>query len=887
MARAPEPVIVASGAVGPFGRFSDRSLPDLARPVLAATLEQAGVGAEDIEQAFVGNAFGGTLQGQESVLAQILLKTAGIEGVPVHTVKNACSSGSDAVHLAWSAVAYGQADCVLALGAEKLTHKDRRATFAALATATDRVPAAEGRSVFMDVNAERTERYMAAHGATPRHFALCAAKNRAHAALNPRAAVREPIDVEAILADKVVVAPLTRAMCGGIADGAAAVLLVSPAFARSRGLGGPRLAASAVVSGRSGDGPNATARAGKRAYEQAGLGPSEVSVAEVHDPTAPQEMFDIEDLGLAERGGAIAMVEAGETSLGGRAAGQHVGRADQPRPSGRRHRRGADRRDRGAADRPGRAPPGRRCEGRAGADGGRPARQRFRGRDRPHPDPLAGKTMPRDDSYSIPAAYKLYIGNEWVAPNGDAVLESRSPLTGELLCTVPDADEVDVATAVLSAKGAVREWSGMGARKRANLMLKIANRLIEDIERFAWLETTDTGKPWRESVANVHTAADRLRYFAGAVRAFEGHTLPVGKHIMSMDFREPLGVVGIMGAWNFPLNMFAGKIAPAIAVGNTVVYKAPEPTPLTTLELAALIGDILPAGVVNVISGAGETAGQALVAHPDIRKISLTGSSATGRVVMADAAKSLKKVTLELGGKNAQIVYGDADMDAAAQGVMLGAFMNQGQVCTAGSRIFAHRPVAGELVDRIVALIPRLRIGDPFARETTMGTMVYRGHYDSVLGYIEQGRAEGGEIVSGGSPMHLDAFPEGLFVEPTLFAGVEDDMTVAREEIFGPVATVHVFDDEDEAVGRANALDYGLAAGIWTEDLGRAHRTAQAVEAGRVWVNCYNLFPSGAAFGGVKASGYGREDAFESMLDFTQTKNVIMDYAPVRRSFYD
>ena len=318
MARAPEPVIVASGAVGPFGRFPGTSLADLAEPVLASTLKQAGIRAEDIEQAFVGNAFGGTLQGQESVLAQILLKTAGIEGVPVHTVKNACSSGSDAVHLAWSAIAYGQADCVLALGAEKLTHKDRLATFAALATATDRVPAAEGRSVFMDVNAERTGRYMAAHGATPRHFALCAAKNRAHAALNPRAAVREPIDVEAILADKVVVAPLTRAMCGGIADGAAAVLLVSPAFARSRGLSGPRLAASAVVSGRSDDGPNATARAGKRAYEQAGLGPSEVSVAEVHDPTAPQEMFDIEDLGLAERGGAIAMVEAGETSLGGR-----------------------------------------------------------------------------------------------------------------------------------------------------------------------------------------------------------------------------------------------------------------------------------------------------------------------------------------------------------------------------------------------------------------------------------------------------------------------------------------------------------------------------------------------------------------------------------------
>lgn len=495
--------------------------------------------------------------------------------------------------------------------------------------------------------------------------------------------------------------------------------------------------------------------------------------------------------------------------------------------------------------------------------------------------------MPRDDRFPIPAQYRLYIGNEWVAPNGTAVLQSRSPLTGELLCTVPDADEVDMATAVIAAGDAFDRWAGLTARKRSDLMLKIADRLVGDVERFAWLETTDTGKPWRESVANVHTAADRIRYFAGAVRAFEGNTLPVGRHIMSMDFREPLGVVGIMGAWNFPLNMFAGKIAPALAVGNTVVYKAPEPTPLTTLELAALIGEILPPGVVNVVTGGGETAGRALVAHPDIRKISLTGSSATGRTVMADAARSLKKVTLELGGKNAQIVYDDADMEAAAQGVMLGAFMNQGQVCTAGSRIFAHRAVADELTERIVGLIPNLRIGDPFDRETNMGTMVFRGQYDRVLDYIGQGRAEGGEVVSGGEPMHPEAFPHGLFVAPTLFAGVHDDMTVAREEIFGPVATLHVFDEEEEAIGRANALDYGLAAGIWTEDLGRAHRTAQAVEAGRVWVNCYNLFPSGAAFGGVKASGFGREDAVESMMDFTQTKNVIMDYAPARRSFYD
>ncbi len=495
--------------------------------------------------------------------------------------------------------------------------------------------------------------------------------------------------------------------------------------------------------------------------------------------------------------------------------------------------------------------------------------------------------MSRDTGFDIPEKYDLFIDNGWVTPNSPDVLESRSPLTDDLICTVPDSDAVDVAKAVQSARLATRGWADLGARKRSALLLKIADRLVAEAERFAWLETTDTGKPWRESVANVHTAADRLRYYAGVVRGFEGHTMPVARNIMSMDFREPLGVVGIMGAWNFPLNMFAGKIAPALAAGNTVVYKAPEPTPVTTFELARLMGDILPPGVVNVITGRGETAGAALVAHPDVRKISLTGSSATGRIVMANAARSLKRVTLELGGKNAQIVYGDADMDAAAQGVMLGAFMNQGQVCTSGSRIFAHRSIVDDLQRRVVALIPKLKVGNPFDEATTMGSMVYRRHYDSVLHHIAQGRAEGGEILCGGDRLEVANYPKGLFVQPTLFAGVEDDMTLAQQEIFGPVATIHVFDDEDEAVIRANSLDYGLAAGIWTQDLGRAHRTAQALEAGRIWVNCYNLFPSGSAFGGTKASGFGREDAFETLLDFTQTKNVIMDYAPSRRSFYN
>ncbi len=319
MNAAPHRVVVAGGVAGPFGRHLEATLAALAAPAVTGSLKQAGLDAHDVQAAFVGNAFGGALQNQESILGQTLLAPLGIAGVPVHTIKNACSSGADAAHLAWAAIAYGQYECVLALGAEKLNHPEKGRAFAALASATDHPPAGEGRSVFMDINAERTRRYMERHGALPRHFALAAAKNRRHAALNPNAALREPATAEAILADKVVVAPLTRGMCGGLADGAAAVMLVSEAFARRRGIAGPRVAASAVVSGvNEGGAASATARAGKAAFAQSGIAPSEVSLAEVHDPTSPQELFDIEELGLAPPGGAIALTESGATALGGR-----------------------------------------------------------------------------------------------------------------------------------------------------------------------------------------------------------------------------------------------------------------------------------------------------------------------------------------------------------------------------------------------------------------------------------------------------------------------------------------------------------------------------------------------------------------------------------------
>jgi acyl-CoA reductase-like NAD-dependent aldehyde dehydrogenase len=488
--------------------------------------------------------------------------------------------------------------------------------------------------------------------------------------------------------------------------------------------------------------------------------------------------------------------------------------------------------------------------------------------------------------YSIQKNYDLFINNEWRQSSSNRTLQSVSPITGDVLCTVPDATERDVVEAVIVAKAAWPKWHRMGARKRAEAINKLADRLVAEVDRFAWLETSDTGKPWRESYANVLTAADRLRYFAGASRALEGNTMSPGGDILSYDIREPLGVVGIIGAWNFPLNMFVGKIAPAIAVGNAVIYKPAEPTPLTTLEFAKLIAECLPPGIVNVVTGYGATTGLSIVSHPDIRKISITGSSATGKTVMAAAAPSTKQLTLELGGKNAQIVFEDANLDKAAQGIMLGAFMNQGQVCTAGSRVFAHYSIAEELQRKVVDLIPQLKIGNPFDKSTTMGTMVFEEHLNEVLHYIDIGKSEGAKLIAGGSRMQVKDYPNALFMQPTVFVDTEADMVIAREEIFGPVITFQTWSSEYAMMQTANLLDYGLAAGIWTENLGRAHRTARDIEAGRVWINCYNLFPSGAAFGGTKASGFGREDAFETMHAFTQVKNVIVDISEKPRNFY-
>lgn len=491
------------------------------------------------------------------------------------------------------------------------------------------------------------------------------------------------------------------------------------------------------------------------------------------------------------------------------------------------------------------------------------------------------------EEFAVQGRYDIHIGGAPREPKSAATLACVSPLTGETISIVPDCGPEDVDGAVAAARGAFGGWSGTPSRKRQQVLDKCADALIANARRIAWLETANTGKPWRESYANVLTAADRLRYYAAASRILEGGALPVSRDVLSLGERVPLGVVGIVGAWNFPLNMFVGKIAPAIAAGNTVVYKPADATPISTLEIAALFADALPPGVVNVVTGTGPTAGAALVANAGVRKISLTGSAGTGRAVMRGAAETLKRLTLELGGKNAQIVFPDADLDRAAQGIVLGAFLNQGQVCTAGSRVFVHRKIAADLKRRVLDLLPKLRIGDPFDAATHMGTLAFRAHFDRVAAYVESGRAEGARMIAGGEPIVVDKYPKGLFMRPVVFDGVSPGMRIAREEIFGPVAAFFDWENEDRMLEDVNGVDQGLAAGIWTESLSRAHATARAVEAGRVWINCYNLFPSGAAFGGTKASGFGREDAFETLFEFTEVKNTIVDTAPSYRRFYD
>jgi len=434
---------------------------------------------------------------------------------------------------------------------------------------------------------------------------------------------------------------------------------------------------------------------------------------------------------------------------------------------------------------------------------------------------------------------------------------------------------VDRAVAAAGKAFAAPEWRGMDPHKRGALLWKLADLIEANGDELAGLETRDNGKTYFESRRiDVPSTAGVFRYFAGMADKIFGETIPVSGHFLNYTLREPLGVVGCITPWNFPLNLASWKVAPALACGNTVVLKPAEETPLTALFLAELAAEAgFPSGVFNVVPGFGEDAGAALVAHPGVSAISFTGSTEVGKIIAREAASTLKKVSLELGGKSPNIVFADADLKAAVRGATTGIFYGKGEVCAAGSRIFVEEAVYEEFVAALADNAQKQTVGDPMDKGTRLGAIVSEAQLERVMGYVEKGRSEGARLVAGGERTTVDG--RGNFVTATVFADVTPEMTIAREEIFGPVAAVIPFADVDDAIAKANGTAFGLASGVWTRDVGKAHRVARDLQAGIVWVNTYNMYDPGSPFGGYKESGYGRDLGYRSALEkYTQTKSV-------------
>jgi aldehyde dehydrogenase (NAD+) len=475
--------------------------------------------------------------------------------------------------------------------------------------------------------------------------------------------------------------------------------------------------------------------------------------------------------------------------------------------------------------------------------------------------------------------HQLLINNEWRPSACGKTMEVINPATEEVIAEVPAADRADVDAAVAAARAALDgPWSKMSARERGRLVRKLADRLMERADEVARLETLHNGKPISESRhIEIPAAAECFEYYAGWSDKVMGETIPVKGNHLTYTLREPIGVVAAIVPWNFPLLLAAWKVAPALACGNTVILKPASQTPLTALALGRIALEVgLPPGVLNVITGPGATLGQAIVEHPGIDKIAFTGDTSTGRSIMKSAADTLKRITLELGGKSPNIVLDDADIDAAIRGATIGIFYGKGEVCAAGSRLLVGRGIRNEFIDKLVARTNKMVPGDPMDPKTRFGALSSRKQLETVLKYIDTGKREGATLVAGGERADIGT-GKGYFVRPTVFAEVAPEMTIAREEIFGPVLAAIEFADLDEAIARANDSPYGLAAGVWTRDVKKAHYVAKNLQAGTVWVNTYNVYDTAAPFGGYKQSGFGREMSAHALEHYTQIKTVWID----------
>lgn len=481
---------------------------------------------------------------------------------------------------------------------------------------------------------------------------------------------------------------------------------------------------------------------------------------------------------------------------------------------------------------------------------------------------------------SFKSRYQNSIGGEWVPPVKGQYFANTSPCTGETLAEIPRSSAEDVDLALDAAHGAKDAWGKTSVTDRANVLLKIADRIEANLEMLAVAETWENGKAVRETLAaDIPLCADHFRYFAGCIRAQEGTAAELDAGTVAYHIHEPLGVVGQIIPWNFPLLMASWKLAPALAAGNCVVLKPAEQTPTTILLLMELIGDLLPAGVVNVVNGYGAEAGQALATSPRIAKLAFTGSTPVGHHILRCAAENLIPSTVELGGKSPNIYFEDvmqqeeAYINKAVEGLLLG-FFNQGEVCTCPSRALIQESIYDAFIEKVIERAGMIKQGNPLDTETQVGAQASDEQFDKIMNYLKVGQEEGAKVLIGGSHKDLGG---GYYVQPTLLQG-HNDMRVFQEEIFGPVIGVTTFKDEAEALAIANHTEYGLGAGLWTRDMNRAYRVGRAIEAGRVWTNCYHLYPAHAAFGGYKKSGIGRENHKMMLGHYQQTKNLLVSY---------